>query len=158
MTDAMLGVIGTITGTIVGLVGGSAITWWGSVDLARRQVFNVVSARLVSAFNDEIAWINSDNVTAEEGGVYKVLCSAFKKHNAAVTEFKFFLKKKDITGFNQAWETYHKHSANFSEKWPDYKKINHLSEYLSLNAEEEQKARALALQRINQLLSYANLH
>lgn len=145
----------TFIATIMGVAAGSAITWWGSVDLARRQMLSLVSARLVSAFNDEIVWINRNNVTAKEGLIYEILCAAFEKHNAAVTEFRFYLDKKSIRCFDKAWETYHKHSANFSEEWPDYKKINHLSEYLSVNEEEEQKARDLALQRIHHLLRFA---
>lgn len=144
--------------TIIGVAGGSAITWWGSVDLARRQMLNLVSARLVSAFKDELDWIKRSDITADKKLVYEILCAAFEKHHAAVTEFRFYLKKKSIPCFDKAWEKYHQHSANFSKDWPDYKKMNHLCEYLSVNDEEEQKARTLATQRIEKLLSYASIH
>ena len=142
--------------TVVGVAAGSGITWWGAVDLNRKQNFSIASAKFINSFSSEVAILNHP-IAKQAGTTYNVLLEAFQRHNVAFIEFNGFIPKTLRGGFNAAWDTYRKHSANFDHDWPDHEKMNHLCEYLATNDEEERNARDLALQRLNRLLSYANV-
>ncbi|RUQ27504.1 MAG: hypothetical protein EKK68_15790 [Candidatus Competibacteraceae bacterium] len=152
MSDSIL----VFIATVVGVAAGSSITWWGAVDLNRKQNFSIASAKFINGFSSEIAILNHP-IAKQAGTTYNVLLEAFQRHNVAFIEFNVFVPKPLRAGFNEAWETYRKHSANFNQEWRGHEKMNHLCEYLATNDEEERNAKDLALQRLNRLLSYANV-
>jgi len=127
-----------------------------AVYIHRRNGFRLSSTEFISAFVNELAILNSP-LKQKPGTVYEALLSAFDKHQRATLAFEHFLPFYSKSGFNKAWDTYRKHSANFGKEWPDHEKMNHLCEYLATNDEEERNAKDLALQRLNKLLSYANV-
>lgn len=146
-----------IISTIVGVAAGSAITWFGAIDLAKRQLFNAAAFKFISAFTDEISIIKSENPYSAEYKVFNVLKSAFGKHNAAVVEFRFFLEQKSIPGFDKTWQEYREPCKKYGNNWPNPERnqLNHLTDYISTNDKEERMARRLAIYRIDKLMSYA---
>ena len=97
--------IAALVGTLLGLVGGTAITYWGSVKLARKQSTALAAERLIQAFKDEILFLSNPIEEPERQG--ELLEHSFNKHYAAYIEFSLYLSKKEKDEFNKAWYTYY---------------------------------------------------
>lgn len=154
MTDAMLSVIGTIFGTIVGLVGGSVITWWGAVKLADRQSAitknlaiaerkAIAGIKLRAAFHDELALLRQSG-----GDACQILETAFNKHLIAITEFSYSITPDIRPSFDKAWQEYHCHECD--------PRTPYLTQYSPRLGDTNlaRENRNLAIRRIEHILSF----
>jgi len=129
----------------------------GAIYLSRHNAFCSAASEFREAFRETFMVLRNPASSNDPCRTYKLLIDSFQKHDCAVIRFKGALPFYRRRAFDRAWKTYSKHCASFDESWPDCQKMNHLSEYLSINRDEEQQARALALLRLNKLLSYAKV-
>ncbi len=98
---AILAVVGTLLGAAVGVIG----TYFVSIRLARNHAKTIAGLRLRDAFSPELARLQTSNAF----GVTEIpdmLKAGLSKHQAAVNEFRFFLKGRNLKSFNQTWDKY----------------------------------------------------
>jgi len=139
--------VAALIGTSIGLAGGFAITYWGSINLAKRQGRSQAAMRLIYAFKNEIA-ILSDlrNEGVAQGDIIE---SAFKKHLAAYIEFRFYLTNSKRACFDKAWNEYHCYDGD-----PKQPFLEQYSEHIGGESLAKEN-RELAISRMEKLLSFA---
>jgi len=107
MDSAIIGIVGTVVGTIFG----GAIGYVTSNRLILKQHRIVAGQKLRVAFLKELSALkNKGKFNAES--VRDVLEDAFSKHASAITEFQFSLRGKELAGFTKAWQEYYGYKGN----------------------------------------------
>jgi hypothetical protein len=92
--------------TILGAILGSWLTFRFSLELSNINSIRLAGIRLRDAFSPELTKLQ----TSDALGITEIpdmLKFSFHKHQAAVNEFRFFLKGKQLDGFDKAWREYY---------------------------------------------------
>lgn len=142
MTDAVIGLIGTIIGGAIGVIG----TYIGAVKVAQKQILMDAGRKLREAFQPELTILEG---AGRQVNTIAILEAAFQKHSIAVNDFMYTLIgcKCKPSAFNQAWEQYHC-TDNGNNKL-----IHSLDQYGGFPSERDDN-RKLAIDRINRILSF----
>jgi hypothetical protein len=98
LNAAIVGVLGTLAGTVVGAV----LTYFFSVNLSKKEGLRRAGRELREAFHKELVTLEQD----KESNPYDVLQEAFSRHQAAVREFRFHLSESKKKKFDRAWREY----------------------------------------------------
>ena len=143
MTTAIIGIIGTISGAIIGaLITYFALTW-----IAKRQEFNRAAAIFRSAFIEEQRLLDPHSTADRVGkSTYDILESAINRHEIAMIRFRPYLRDSERIAFARAWEAYCYHEQTDRP---------FLEQYFDKNLKEKEEKRKLALERIEKLLEFA---
>ncbi len=146
---AIIGVVGTLLGTITGAFFVYPIT----TRLFKKQEFYKAAADFRCAFTEEIRLLNGNKHAANwlEGTAYEIINAAATKHENAVIKFKLYLNEAELARFNTAWEIYR--SKENRDAIPDDPFFCYNSSPGDYEGEIEK--RKLALDRINSLLEFA---
>jgi hypothetical protein len=92
--------------TILGVLLGSLITFYFSLELAKRISRKDAGRRLREAFHIEQAAFDA-SALSERIGIEEMLRAAWPRHHAAVSEMKFYLPPKKAAQLDEAWQKYH---------------------------------------------------
>lgn len=166
----MENIISAIIGAIVGAICGGWIAWiiadkntdrtiLATNSLNRIQEFNNAAANFHAAFIDVIIFLkfNQPNMSNSMNidRVNKVLNDFTIQHLQAIIKFKPFLSKNKRLGIDKAWDEYcYPDGAPTDSNGKD---IFLFKAYYSIeDAEGSDKAREKALEKINNILSFAN--
>lgn len=145
MSDAAIGIIGTLVGTI----SGGVIGYYSAKRVALRQEFFRAASEFRAAFTEEIRLLqiqhpNPDHcVQGEFKETFKILQGAFVKHRNAAILFEPYLKSSALEAFRKTWNEF----CCFDKKF----KLPTFKDYVSSDHNEELRKRKLALDRIEAL-------
>lgn len=143
---ALIGVGGTVVGTLLGALLGYRFSLSLATVTARREA----AAKFRAAFKDELLALNPA-LSRNSVDTCTLLESAFDKHRSAVYDFMQHLKSPEKEEFEQAWEEYYRY-----ENAPKFT-IPGFSQYSKhgCSVTEARNRRLLAAQRIEKLLGFA---
>jgi hypothetical protein len=129
----------TTTGlfTLAGVLLGAFVTYRFAAELAARNGKREAGRRLREAFSSEIALLHPATGSKNVNTI-AVLQSAFLKHSAAISEFRFYLSGKKLRAFDEAWRQYYEIGG--SVRFTDY--------------EIGENPRRLFLQRVESILQF----
>ena len=138
-----------VLSTILGVLLGAYVTYYFSLELTKRQLFNQAATRLRAAFTDELT-----KLTTTLDDPHDILKNAATKHVAAGFEFRWVLTEKDVERFDQAWQKYY--CAEQDPRLPYLEKYSkHLSKEQSGIPKQERKR--VAVDRIEAIIKLAQM-
>lgn len=143
---AIIGVAGTILGSLVGAI----IGYWLSVKLSKGSEKRASAYRLHMAFKDELLSLNSAESTIEFS-LPEFLKLSFPKHRAAIYEYSFFLSKSARNKFEKAWQEYFRHDEFLGCELPFFEKYS----LIGKSVEQQSEIKSLAASKIRAILAYA---
>jgi hypothetical protein len=138
LNAAIVGVLGTLAGTIVGAV----LTYFFSVSLSKKEGLRRAGRELREAFHKELVKLEQD----KESDPCDVLQEAFSHHQMAANEFRFHLSESKKKKFDRAWREY-----CYDDQDLDVPYLEQYSRNLG-SVELAEKNRQLAINRINRIL------
>lgn len=140
------------------LAGGSIVAVWThfltksrSSEERRIREFNEASAKLRAAFRDEFLALNPAH-NKEVVDACDLLSAAFNKHRSAVFDFKPFLSKTEVEGFEKAWKKYYQYTNAQDGTIAFFEQYSGKG----FGSEEVRKKKFLAAERIESILSFAH--
>ncbi len=99
MITAIIGVVGTLAGGILG--------FWGAVKAAHSQHFFASGTNLKHAFLDVLVLLRQPSETFIDLYVIEIMEKSFFKHEMAVVEFRYSLPVYERNNFDNAWRKYY---------------------------------------------------
>lgn len=95
-----------VGGTVLGVLLGAWLTYRFAMSLAESGALRLAGIKLREAFAPEIAKFSHPE-RVHPFASSNILEAAFEKHQAAVNEFRLYLKSHQLDGFDRAWQDYY---------------------------------------------------
>ena len=99
MFTAIIGIIGTLAGALLG--------FWGAMKAARFQHFFSSGSNLKHAFLEALVLLRQPKETFIDLYVIEIMEKSFYKHEMAVVEFRYSLPVSKRIDFDNAWRNYY---------------------------------------------------
>ena len=108
MITAIIGVVGTLAGALLG--------FWGAIRAARFQHFYASGSNLKHAFLEVLVLLRQPKETFIDLYVIDIMEKSFYKHELAVVEFRYSLPASKRIAFDNAWSNYYESDQAGEEK------------------------------------------
>lgn len=99
MITAIIGVVGTLAGALLG--------FWGAMKAARFQHFFASGSNLKHAFLEVLVLLRQPKETFIDLYVIEIMEKSFYKYEMAVVEFRYSLPVSKRISFDNAWRNYY---------------------------------------------------